>query len=415
VINKRKNIVLLGEQLVGWGGGIDFLRFCLNALTIVNNDNQMRLILLLPNLENREMWQVIRTILSPYKRMLKELLRLQRPVYYRHQQFNKQQLLDSFNNIDGKTEILFYDDRKRLADIVQGIGADIIIPSAFPLGAAFPLPWVGYLYDLQHKYYPDLFSTKERRYRDYLFDKMLREAKAVVVNAHSVKSDIEHFYPEAPCKVFNLPISATPVESWFDAPDPELTNKYKLPAHYFMISNQFWIHKAHGTAFKALSIFTEMSGRQDIHIICTGIPYDFRHPGYFKELLADIARMGLKDRIHFLGYIPKKDQIDIMRGSIGVLQPTLFEGGPGGGAVYDAVAMGVPAVLSDIPVNKEIAGEGTLFYFKTGSAEDMASEMVKLINSDMRRPERNELLNRGMQRTRRYAETLLEAAQYVSH
>ena len=45
-----------------------------------------------------------------------------------------------------------------------------------------------------------------------------------------------------------------------------------------------------------------------------------------------------------------------------LIQPTLFEGGPGGGSVYDAISLDVPIILSNIEVNQEVKYNKTLFF-----------------------------------------------------
>src|SRR5262249_46530555 len=82
---------------------------------------------------------------------------------------------------------------------------------------------------------------------------------------------------------------------------------------------------------------------------------DYRAPNYVPHLLARVEHLRVAQDCVFLGLIPKRDQIAIMRSAIAVVQPTLFEGCPGGGAVYDAVSVGTPVIASDIPVNREIA------------------------------------------------------------
>lgn len=87
-----------------------------------------------------------------------------------------------------------------------------------------------------------------------------------------------------------------------------------------------------------------------------------------------IFELGIDQKVRILGLIPKVDQIALMRGSLALIQPTLFEGGPGGGAVYDAVGLGVPCIVSDIDVNREI-DEDAVCFFKTGDADDLFMAM----------------------------------------
>lgn len=64
---------------------------------------------------------------------------------------------------------------------------EIVFPCFNSLGANFKIPWIGYLYDFQHKYYPNFFSQKEIYLRDKLFNLMLSESKVTLVNAKSNK------------------------------------------------------------------------------------------------------------------------------------------------------------------------------------------------------------------------------------
>jgi glycosyltransferase involved in cell wall biosynthesis len=409
-----RTVALPGGHFVNWGGGIDFLRSCSNALSFKPQGGSERLFLVIADPGNQTVAHSVKSLLTRYGKEAVNRLGGRMHVVRGPAPFTRGQLTDSFRNVDHGAQIEFYPAGRPLEAVIREIGADVVIPSSVPLGRAFPVPWIGYLYDFQHKYYPGNFSARECRKRDADAERMLREAKAVVVNSASVKADVDRFYPGSDCRVFSLPFSAAPVASWFEEADHALSGKYELPETYFAICNQFWIHKEHATAFRALAEFTGITGRQDVHVVCTGLMEDYRQPGYTEKLRAEIRRHGLEKRIRFLGHLPKRDQIAVLRGSIAVLQPTLFEGGPGGGAVYDAVAMGVPAILSDIPVNLEIRGEEGLFYFQAGSAEDMAARMVEVAINQPGRPSKDELLDRGRVRTIAFGTALREAIDYVT-
>jgi glycosyltransferase involved in cell wall biosynthesis len=148
--------------------------------------------------------------------------------------------------------------------------------------------------------------------------------------------------------------------------------------------------------------------------VCTGSTTDYRQPEYFPQLEKRIAELGLQQRIMILGRIPKLDQIQIMRNAVAVIQPTLFEGGPGGGSAYDAICTGTPVILSDIAINREVDVEaGTVRFFRTASAEDLAEKMSDVL---MRRPGRlsyHELRQRSDARAERLGSRLLEAIEYA--
>ena len=39
-------------------------------------------------------------------------------------------------------------------------------------------------------------------------------------------------------------------------------------------------------------------------------------PFYVRDLQNEVRELGVQDRVHFLGHIPKEDQIDIMKKSL---------------------------------------------------------------------------------------------------
>lgn len=406
-MKSRLTIALLGKYF-GWGGGSDLLRSITNALALKTKSEPLTIYLLLPvenRIKNRE------DVVELGKRIVLDLAKFkcrsfkERPLY-------DSSMLDFFEQIDGHIEIVLHNDTKGgLRRCLREIGADVVLPVLDCLDNSFPLPWLGYIYDFQHKYYPQFFDVDTCRHRDIFFGSILKTARGVLVNSRSVKKDIATFYPGNPCRVFAMPFAPAPVADWFEEPAEDLRRTYNLPECYFIISNQFWVHKSHGTAFEALAML-RLETLEDVHIVCTGNVQDHRFPGYFTELQTKIAAWGVADRIHFLGHIPKLDQLQIMKKAIGVIQPTLFEGGPGGGSVLDGVALGVPAIVSDVPINREIEAE-TVRFFTVGSAEELATKMGELIARTPVRPSPEILIERGREKAERLGDTLLEAIEYV--
>src|SRR5262249_24896424 len=153
---------------------------------------------------------------------------------------------------------------------------------------------------------------------------------------------------------------AAPRPERFNAESVGTREKYGVPQDYFLCSNQFWQHKNHGVVIDALAL-ARAAGRP-IDMVFTGPMSDYRAPNYVPDLLSRVRDVGVESNCRFLGLIPKLDQIAIMRSAVAVVQPTLFEGGPGGGAVYDAIAIDCPVIVSDIPVNREIEGYVDSFF-----------------------------------------------------
>jgi glycosyltransferase involved in cell wall biosynthesis len=403
------NIAILGGDFL-WSGGTDFLRNIVNALLSIRQDHQIRIFLLLPVKNKVESFADLRSV---FWKTLETVVRQRNFSLPKREAGFNSSFLDYFRHIDGEIEPVEYNDTTGLIPTLKRIEADVVMPAAGTLGTAFPFPWVGYIFDFQYKYYHSYFSSKECMDRDIRFATILRDAKAIIVNANSVKEDIDLFFPYHDCKVFNLPFCAAPVSNWLEDGNLDLLARYNLPPRYFLISNQFWVHKSHTTAFRALAILKDEECGKDLHIVCTGKMEDHRFPDYIEDLQDEVRTSGLKEKVHFLGHIPKIDQIAIMKASLAVLQPSRFEGGPGGGSVFDAVSIGVPVILSDIPVNKEIESEGNLLYFEEGSSIDLAKIMRKFLKMNISRPSKGDLLVRGEKRKLLMGEYLWEVINYV--
>ena len=367
-IMKKLNVGVLTDQFINWGGGVDFIRLVLNGLVSINEARQdgISIYVYVPmqNEHKIKFKYIVKIILN---KLFNKKYQLQCGI-------SRKSYVESFKSIDSKIKVYYYNGTDAdLAKIVVKHNIDFVLPVFTPLSPSFPKPWAGYIYDLQHKYYPEFFPEEEINNRNRQFSSMLNQAKTIIVNAKSVKNDIEKFVGQTNAKIVTLPFCPVLNLDFFKV--DVILEKYNLPEKYFMISNQFWKHKDHVTAFEAFRFFLDKSSETEVSLVCTGQTHDNRFPDYFDQLQNLIADLNLQDKILILGYIPKEDQLEILKNCIAAIQPTLFEGGPGGGAVYESVAYGVPSIVSDIDVNKELDDE-TVTFFKTGSPNDLADKMV---------------------------------------
>jgi len=335
-------------------------------------------------------------------------------------------ILPTAEGDDGRTEAYFREYFSDLGDAFEltasgpgyadqltasmGYGADVVLPFMYLPPLEFDKigpPWVGYLFDFQHRYHPQFFTEQDRRSRDYEAAWMLHRPRHVITNGQAVIDDTIRFFGEYPAEVHVLPFCPSPQPGWLES-DEDVRAKYGLDRPYFMISNQFWIHKDHGTAFRAFAQFVQGGG--DALLVCTGEVTDYRFPNYFTQLQALLAELKIDTRVRILGRIPKLDQINLIKTAMAMVQPTLFEGGPGGGAAYDAIAVGTPVIASDIPINREM-DVGDVVYFAAGNPEALSAQMHARSESAPSRPDNKSLWERGLERRRRVGRMVLDLAR----
>lgn len=363
-------IGIYAEYFMDWGGGIDFLRIILKGLNKVSKKYNYEIIFFIPLKSN----SLITKLKVSLKKVINKVLSTNK-FHIANHQFNLEHIKNVLSKEADVKFVIFKHAESNFINELRKHQIDVVIPSFSNLGKQFPFPWVGYIYDLQHKYYPHFFTTKDIESRNLSFNQILDNAKAVIVNGLAVKNDIDKYYQKADkvvalpfCPLYNSEIKTV-----------KITDNKKLPQKYFIISNQFWKHKDHKTALMALAQFYQNGGDKNIHLICTGGTQDPRDPNYFAELQNLINELNISEKVHILGYIEKQFQLQLMVHSLAVIQPTLFEGGPGGGSIYEGVAYGMPSIVSNIPINKELNEENLLF-FEAGNATDLASKMQEILN-----------------------------------
>ena len=391
------------REFNGWGGGIDFIRLILSGLL---RDPGLRVVALVP----RRTWpHQARKHLSAAIAGLKGLARGGRWAWQPDRGVPARQVTDALADFRPRVEFRFHPDTSGgLRQALRRLRPDAAVPCIRPLPADFPVPWVGYIYDFQHRYFPGLFSEAERAGRDAGFERMLAAAKVVICNSETARSDAGRFHPGTEARILALPFAPIPHPEWFDLDTAAARRRHAVPERYFMVCNQFWVHKDHPTALRAFARFRALGGDSGMALVCTGKLEEPRDPAYPGRIRALIAELGLEGRVVLAGHVPKEDQIALLRGAVALVQPTLFEGGRGGGAVLDAVTLGVPSLVSDLPVNLEIEHEDVRF-FPAGDPEALAALMVDVAAQPPVRKSREALLMAAEARVAKLAETLAEA------
>jgi glycosyltransferase involved in cell wall biosynthesis len=257
------------------------------------------------------------------------------------------------------------------------------------------VPWVGFLPDCQHKHLPQFFSAKELAHRDRLYLYLLDRAPVILVKSRFTQNDVLRSFGHRRAEVVALPFAAAPRPEWFAVDLEAARLKYHLPKEYFICSNQFWAHKNHDIVLEALRL--ARADGQPCFFAFTGTPYDDRDPAYFDRLMQKAKDIGVADDFKVLGLLPKPDQIALIRAARALVQPSLFEGNPGGLSSHDAISVGQRVILSDIPINREIETFAD-DYFNPSDARRLLDIMRKVGKSSKLHADPDELIRLGIER-----------------
>jgi glycosyltransferase involved in cell wall biosynthesis len=265
-----------------------------------------------------------------------------------------------------------------------------------------------WIYDFQHKALASMFTPAELAERDRGVADAIRFAESIVVSSAACQRDLARHYPGADARSHIIHFATFPNEDWF-LPDPsETATAYHLPERYLIACNQFWQHKNHLDIFEAMARLKD--GGTEVELVCTGPVQDYRQPDFINSILDRIHRLGLARHVRLLGLLPRTGQIQLVRQSIGIVQPSSFEGWST--VVEDARTLGKDIVLSDIDVHREQAPPGARF-FRCGDTGDLANALAELWRAGRPGPcpeRENQARADALTRARRFADAFVTLA-----
>lgn len=244
-------------------------------------------------------------------------------------------------------------------DILKQYSLDAIFPMHdFPVRKKSKTKLIAWWADLQEKHYPEFFSWRQNLGRDIRIKLILKNCDHLVVSSQDVLDDFNRFY-KVPEKL-NVYIYhfVSVIDNLESLKIEDLRAKYNLPEKYFMVSNQFHKHKNHKVILQTIAKLKKEAKK--VHVAFTG-----KFPGatdspYLADLHQLINDNDLHDQVTMLGLISRNDQLQLMRYSQAIIQPSLFEGWST--VIEDAKSLQVPLVASNLNVNIEQLGKEAVFF-----------------------------------------------------
>lgn len=244
---------------------------------------------------------------------------------------------------------------------------ELLSHSQFVINPHPAVPVCAWIPDFQQLHMPDFFTKKEIVMREIGFKNLCMRSNRVILSSYDAQNDLSNFVPETVGKSRVLQFVAYPQSEAKDIDLRTIEQKYDLKGPFFLIPNQFWIHKNHRIIVEALRILK--SRNRDVLILATGKTGDYRQPNYYYELMTLARDYGISQFFRPLGVIPYTDLTNLMINSISMLNPSLFEGWST--SVEEAKSLGKHIILSDIPIHREQAPAYAI-YFDPHNAEQLA-------------------------------------------
>ena len=262
------------------------------------------------------------------------------------------------------------------------------------------IPTVSVIYDLQHRDFPQFFSPHEIGLRNAFMREVSQQADHIVCISEHVRQAVLEHLKTNPQRTHTAHVC---IQTRLSTPDHISVDRHRsaldirLRPYMFYPAN-YWPHKNHRMLLTAYGMFLSRNPDNNLDLVFTGALEDSEN-----ELKRAVAQMGLKERVHFLGFLPQEQLEAVWCGCDFLIFPSLYEGF--GIPVLEAMSIGKPVLCSNTTSLPGVAGKAAL-YFDPRKPGDI----VHCLERITREPGlRNNLVNSGYSRAANFRpETMID-------
>lgn len=261
------------------------------------------------------------------------------------------------------------------------------------------------VHDLGSEYLPSMHQLKQRLYLGLMQRFQLKSATTIISVSNSTKVDL----------IKKIGLDKNKIKVVYEGFDKNLFQpikndilvnsliQYKLtPGKYLLFIGTVQPRKSLERLIKAFSVWSGSFGHKapvalidsnfaDLKLVIVG------NKGWLSEEIYHLPKkLGIEERVKFLGYVPEKDLPILYSGAIALTFPSLFEGF--GLPILEAQACGCPVLTSNVSSMPEVAGQGAI-YVNPYSIDDIVKGVVRLQAIGFRQ----QVIQKGFENIRRFS------------
>ena len=257
-----------------------------------------------------------------------------------------------------------------------------------------PYPKVCTIHDLGYLKFTEQFKKNDFWQLKYWSAISIIISKYIISVSNSTRKDIVRHYRFASKKVkvvyngydnkrFNMNISPNLVR--------QVMEKYKIKGEYLLFLSTL---KPNKNIEGLLDAYYQLPIKlKRYKLVIAG-----KKGWLYKNIFEKVDKLGLKNRIIFTDYIQEKDKPALIKGAKIFVLPSFWEGF--GLDVLEAMACGVPVVISNVASLPEIAGEAGI-YVNPLNIESIRKGLIKGLT--MKSKEYNMIIKKGLKRARKFS------------
>jgi glycosyltransferase involved in cell wall biosynthesis len=284
---------------------------------------------------------------------------------------------------------------KHLLNLLKINQIDLIL-SFTPSCPTVEYPYITTVWDLQHRlqpYFPEVSLGGEWENRENTYTKILKRATFIITGTVTGKAEIEKFYQIPTDRIKVIPFFTPQLGSTEDLSDRDVTTKYNLPDRYLFYPAQFWPHKNHINLLLAIKCLQD---KYNLEIPLVLVGADKGNQSYVRAMVEDLD---LSKQVYLLDFVPQAEMAPLYRNAFALIFLTFF--GPDNLPPLEAMALGCPAIVSNVSGAKEQLGSAALLV-DPKQPEEIALAIKSLVEDSLLR---QSLIDKGLIRANQWTAT----------
>lgn len=263
-------------------------------------------------------------------------------------------LVNNFKAVEIKADRVSFSWIVKVVNYLNNNNFDSFLSTAnFSFGILYNKS-VQIVHDLAPIKYPQFFSKKGALNFKVQFNLCLKRCKKILTISESIKNEVIEYMPSTKDKIDSAGFG---IHDWVSKKSTleeleRVKEQYNLPEKYFVSVSTLEPRKNHINTIKAFAKFH--NDYPDFHYVIVG-----KKGWFYDEILKEVETSVAKDNIHLLGYLPEEDLGALYDLSKGVIMLSFYEGI--GLSALEGTFRGLPVLVSDIPVFREVVKENGVF------------------------------------------------------
>ncbi|MDD5074180.1 MAG: glycosyltransferase family 1 protein, partial [Candidatus Shapirobacteria bacterium] len=250
------------------------------------------------------------------------------------------------------------------------------------------------IHDLAYLTHPKEFKKRDRQQLISWTKYSIKQAKKIIAVSQNTKNDLIKFYqlPEEKVAVIYNGFDRNRFHTNLaKSSSQKIEEKYQIEGDYLVYLGTLQPRKNLESLIRALPEI--ISQHPKIKLVVIG-----KKGWLYSSIFSLVENLELEKNIVFTGFVPDEEVPFLIAGARVFILPSLYEGF--GITVLEAMACGVPVVVSKVSSLPEVVGEAGLYIDNPKNYAQIAQQVNKILSSEKLA---EELVKKGLAQTKQFS------------